>query len=610
MMEINRKIFLILIVIIFSAFMLQIFKLGFLDRLFSLKQDLNEEKVNYLSSDIPEKSKRILVLYGEGDQGSIDLYNNITHTFDMTKTNYEMIKINDMEVENKIKSLAKEDLIVVATEKIYEMSSEKLLIQFVENGGKIVFLVRFVDSRFDELVGVIENKGFSNEDLFGFHFEKPLFPGLDEIELKSKKIVHSFLKLSLNEQVEILATAENIPIIWTHKLGEGEILYTNSTLFMDKANRGVMLQYISYVDDYFIATIFNGKIVDIDDFPAPIKKGKDEIIYSHYNMKNRQFYRHIWWSAMHNIASKYNLKYTGLVIGTYTDSIKEPLDKPKVEELEDVQYFGRKLSEVHGELGIHGYNHNSLALKDQMNFEEYHYNPWESQKTMEKGLRILRKSLESIYGDITVHTYVSPSNIISKEGRQAVKNVFPEIKVFAGLYTGTPEKGVWYQEFGKDEYFTDVYKFPRLSSGYHYQDELMWDIYNGIAHYGIINHFIHLDDILDEERSKGNTWDELEKNITRIFSETYKNYAFLRPMTNLEAYEEYIKKEKLKVYTKREKNRINIYYEDLIPPAYHFLRLKDDKIVEVRGGEFSVIDKDTGLYLITGKKEKVEILLK
>lgn len=609
-MKINRRFILILLIIVFSAFMLQMFKSRILDNLFSVEQDFNEGKLEYLNAEIPKSYKNILVLYGEGDEGSNNLYNNIYHTFDMTKTNYEMIKINSNEVENKMKSLGEEDLIVVATERTYEMKNPKNLINFVQNGGKIVFLVRFIDSRFDELVGITKNNGFNDKDLYGFHFEKPLFPGLDEIELKGKKIPHSSLSASLNDKVEILATAENIPIIWTHKFGKGEILYTNSTLFMDKGNRGLMLQYISYLDDYFISTIFNGKIVDIDDFPAPIKRGKDEIIYSNYNMKNKQFFKHIWWSTLHNLASKYNIKYTGLVIGTYTDSTKEPLYELNVQQLEDIDYFGRKLSEVNGELGIHGYNHSSLALEGQMNFEEYHYTPWESQETMEKGLGILRESLESIYGDITVYTYVSPSNIISKEGKQAVKNVFPEIKVFAGLYTGTPEKGVFYQEFGKDEDFSDVYKFPRLSSGYHYQDDKMWDIYNGIAHYGIINHFIHPDDILDEERSKGNTWEELERNISRIFSETYKNYAFLRPMTNLEAYEEYINKEKLKVYTKRENKVINIYYKDLIPPTYHFLRLKDDKIVEVRGGEFSVLDKDTGLYLITGKKEKVEILLK
>lgn len=610
MMKINKRFILILLIIVFSAFMLQMFKSGILDSLFSVEQDFNEGKLNYLNAETPKSYKKILVLYGEGDEGSNDLYNNIYHTFDMTKTNYEMIKINSTEVENKMKSLGEEDLIVVATERTYEIKNPKNLINFVENGGNIVFLVRFIDSRFDELVGITKNNGFNDKDLYGFHFEKPLFPGLDEIELKGEKIPHSSLSASLNGKVEILATAENIPIIWTHKFGEGEILYTNSTLFMDKGNRGLMLQYISYLDDYFISTIFNGKIVDIDDFPAPIKRGKDEIIYSNYNMKNKQFFKHIWWSTLHNLASKYNVKFTGLVIGTYTDSTKEPLDELNVQQLEDIEYFGRKLSEVNGELGIHGYNHSSLALEGQMNFEEYNYTPWESQETMEKGLGILRESLESIYGDITVYTYVSPSNIISKEGKQAVKNVFPEIKVFAGLYTGTPEKGVLYQEFGKDEDFADVYKFPRLSSGYHYQDDKMWDIYNGIAHYGIINHFIHPDDILDEERSKGNTWEVLERNISRIFSETYKNYAFLRPMTNLEAYEEYINKEKLKVYTKRENKVINIYYKDLIPPTYHFFRLKDDKIVEVRGGEFSVLDKDTGLYLITGKKEKVEILLK
>lgn len=609
-MKINRKTIFILFVIILSAFMLQIYKFGLFENLFSVKQTFSDGEIAYLNTDIPEKYKKILVIYGDEEEGSVDLYNNINHTFDMAKMNYEMINVKSNEIENKITELDNEDLVIIATEEIFQLNNEKSLIDFVKNGGNVVFLVRFLDGRFDEIIGITENRGFYDKDLYGFSFEKPIFPGLDEINLKDKKIPHSSIDMTLNDKVDILATAENIPIIWTHKFGEGEILYINSTMFMDKTNRGLMLQYISWLDDYFISTIFNSKIVNIDDFPAPIKRGKDEVIYSNYNMKNKEFFRYIWWSALHNVASKYNIKYTGLIIGTYTNSTKEPLNRLNKVQLKDIQYFGRKLAEVNGEVGIHGYNHNSLVLEGQMNFHEYGYSPWESQKVMERGLKILKDSIENIYGDIDIYTYVPPSNIISKEGMKAVKNVFPEIKVFAGLYTGTEEKGVLYQEFGKNEHFDDVYNFPRLSSGYHYKEDLMWDIYNGIAHFGIINHFIHPDDILDEERAQGKTWKDMEKDISRIFGETYKNYPFLRPMTNIEAYKEYVNKENLKVYTKKENKEIVICYKDLVPPAYHFLRLKNDSILKIEGGEFSVLDKDTGLYLITGKKEKVKIILK
>lgn len=597
-------------VVFITALALQVSKSRVLEGFFVVDQVFNEDKAHYLNTTVPKQYKKILVLYGTKDEGSIALYNNIEHTLNMAKINFEEIHIHSDQVKNKINDLRKEDLLVIATEKINEMINPQSLITYVKNGGTVIFLNRFMDSKFDQMIGIIENKGYYKEELYGFHFEKPLFPGLDDIEINNKKVVHSSLDVVLSDKVEILATAQNMPILWTNKFGQGKILYTNSTLFMDKVNRGLMLQYISYLDDYFISTIFNGKIVNIDDFPAPIKRGKDKIIYDDYNMNNKKFFRHIWWSALHNIAVKYNIKYTGLIIGTYNDRTINPLPELNSLALEDIQYFGRKLVEINGEMGIHGYNHNSLALEGQMNFDDYGYHPWESEDTMEKGLKILKENLENIYGDIKIHTYVPPSNMISREGKLAVKNVFKDLKVFAGLYTGTKEEGVLYQEFGKDADFNDVYKFPRLSSGYHYKKDLMWDIYNGIAHYGIINHFIHPDDVLDPNRSKGDTWNDLEGKLSRIFRETYNNYSFLRPMTDIEAYKEYVNKENLKVYTTKKDNLIEIYYENLVPPAYHFLRLKQDKILKVQGGDFSIIDKDTGLYLITGTASKIKILLK
>ena len=94
-----------------------------------------------------------------------------------------------------------------------------------------------------------------------------------------------------------------------------------------------------------------------------------------------------------------------------------------------------------------------------------------------------------------------------------MKNIFPDLLVYAGIYTGNDEESLLLQEFEKDKDVSGTYDFPRLSSGYLYSDELMWDIYNGIAHYGIVNHFIHPDDLLDPERSQGTKWKDLDKNI-------------------------------------------------------------------------------------------------
>ncbi|WFD11123.1 DUF2194 domain-containing protein [Tepidibacter hydrothermalis] len=609
-MNIKKSSIYILVSILICAIIIQLVRSGVFEKTFNINQNYQESKLNYISSTIPIDYKKILVLYSNKDKGSRDIYNNMYYTFNMAKLNYKLVDIESKEAEKEIEKLKKDDVLVIGSERLYEIRNTNTIRNYIKNGGNTVFLVRAFFNEFNDIVGIKENKGFLTKSLYGFKFEKDIFPGLDEIEIKSKKVVHSSLDVILNNNVDVLATSENKPIIWTNKYGKGEILYVNSTLLMDKVNRGLMLQYISYMGDYFLSTIFNAKIVDIDDFPSPIKQGKDDIIYSQYNMDNNSFYKNIWWSDMYNLAEKYNIKYTGLIIGTYTDKTEKPLKKLNKLQLQDIKYFGRRLSETQGEIGVHGYNHNSLALKGQMNFEDYGYNEWESRETMEESLKILKNNIENMYGNIKIYTYVPPSNIISKDGKIAVKKVFKDLKVFASLYTGESEKGVLYQEFGKDPDVSGTYDFPRLSSGQDYSPELMWDIYNGIAHYGIFNHFIHPDDILDEERSNGRTWNEMKKDLSSIFSDVYDKFSYLRPMTNIKAYREYVEKEELKVYLTKKDKVINIYHDKLIPPAYHYLRIKEDKISSIDGGKFTLIDKDTGLYLIEANESKIEIKLK
>ena len=341
-----------------------------------------------------------------------------------------------------------------------------------------------------------------------------------------------------------------------------------------------------------------------------IKFGEDETIFKQYHMDNKSFYRYIWWSSLSNLAERFNLKYTGLIIGTYNLDTQLPLMPFYELEIEDIEFFGRKLNEVRGELGIHGYNHNSLALEEGIDFEDYGYSPWESLTAMETGLLQLKGQIEELFGDIRIHTYVAPSNLITADGKLAVKNVFEEVEVFAGVYTGDGEKGLLIQEFGPDPDIEGVYDFPRLSAGYEYSQDLMWDIYNGIAHFGIVNHFIHPDDLLDPERSKGMKWDKLDQNLNNIFSDIYERFPFLNAYTNIEAIDAYKKYENVKVYVHHADDVINIDYESMLPPISHFVYLKDKRIVTIEGGEFLVIDQEMGLYLVISNQAKVTIKLK
>ncbi len=609
-MNVKPKVVIILIIVMITALSVQLFRGGVVLKFFSVDQVIDSDLKTSESSVVPDNYKKILVLNSKEDLGSVFIYENLERVLTMTKQNFNCLSIDSDEVEQTVKELDGDDLLVIATENIDKLKEPSIIKDYIENGGKVAFLIRSLYKDFDEIVGIKENNGFLENDIYGIEFNKRFFPSLDELKITSQKIPHSILDVKISDDTEVVASTAGVPLIWTHKYGSGKVIYVNSTMLMDKGNRGVLINTLSYIDDYFVSTVFNGKIVDIDDFPAPIKRGKDETIFEQYHMTNRSFYRLIWWSSMNNLASRYDLKYTGLIIGTYNLETVSPLPEFNNFAIDDLEYFGRKLFESRGELGIHGYNHNSLALEEEMNFDKYGYNPWESTETMEEGLTLVKDFIDKYYGDIKIYTYVAPSNVISKAGKIAVKNIFPDLLVYAGIYTGNDEESLLLQEFGKDKDVSGTYDFPRLSAGYLYSDGLMWDIYNGIAHYGIVNHFIHPDDLLDPERSQGTKWKDLDKNINRIFSSIHNNFSFLRDMTNKEAIDEFISQENLKVYVNKEENVINIFYENFVNPVYHYLYMKDEKIKFVEGGEFILIDEELGLYLIEGNEMSIKILLK
>ncbi len=561
------------------------------------------------ATDIPQNFQKLHVIYSTADSNSSETYENIRYVCSMGKINAEFTPVLQFTAQILDRAGA-DDSVVIATEMVESLPAGALY-SYVQNGGHLVFLTRNTASVFHQLVGIESSRGYLPA-IKGLLFKQPFFPGMDSLKLQdSGAIVHSSVDVRCARDVLMYAeSSTGVPLLWTRKYGNGNVVYLNSTLANYKGNRGFLLQVIALGSDYFLQTVVNTKVLTIDDFPAPIKRGRDNIIHNYYLMDNLSFFRHIWWSSMYSLAKKYNLVYTGMLIGTYNLTVSPPFDQMTLEEIDDLRYFGYKLLELKGEIGFHGYNHNSLVMKDQMLFDEYGYYPWPSKEAMENALNITNNSVRSVFSQLKITSYVPPSNIISVEGKQAVLSVFPGLRVIGGLYTGSDEKGILYQEFGPDPDLEGVYDYPRLSAGYTYSSEDMWTIFNGIAHFGLVNHFIHPDDVLDSNRSGDKTWKDLYSDIDKIFGEIHAHFPHLRPRTVTHAAEEYRFYEKLRVFVHREKDTVAINYTDAALPVFHYFRLNIKKrIVSINGGVFHYInDTDTyRLYLIIANSASVTL---
>jgi hypothetical protein len=665
-MKNKTKVLILILIILVTAITIQLFRIINTNSLFKVKQPKVQTTFNYSSS----KNKiidydKIYILYDKNNTNVNSVFYNLIKVLEQAK-----IEHIDIDLNESLPKIQKNDLLLITTEQIN--ISKKQFEELTNIGVNIGFLIRTNRRNIQNFIGVKE-KTYKYNVKNGIKFTKNIFPKLSDISLDSDVILHSLLNITKDDfasNVDIIAkTAQDNPIIWINKYNKSKILFVNSTLFQDKLNRGLMLQLITYINNNFLPVIFNAKLIHIDDFPAPIKQGKDEIIFKEYGIDNSVFFKNIWLSDVFNLFKKYDFKPTAFIIGQYNLNVNNPSDfyesdindinylgrkllefdselgihgynhnslvtdgemnfedygynpwpsREKMEDpsdfyesdINDINYLGRKLLEFDSELGIHGYNHNSLVTDGEMNFEDYGYNPWPSREKMEEALKKLKNLIYSIYGEIPIYSYVPPSNIMGIEGQKAVKNVFPEIKVYAGLYIASKEKGVFLQEFGPNEVVNDVYNLPRISSGYIYDNSQLWNIYNVIAQLGYFNHFIHPDDLLSKERSKNMTWRDLYKNFALLLKDVHKSFPFLRPMTTVEFYNSYKANEQLKVYSKQENNKIYLTYQTASFPINHYFKnLK--KIKSITGGNYKLLfsNNEYNLYLITSNSTDVIIEL-
>jgi len=402
-----------------------------------LSYRINSAKSKQVGSsvDIPENYQKILLINGSNNALNQQISTNVLNCFKSGKIQYTVSN-------NGLDNLSEYSMVLINSESKDDIISASRLQNYLEQGGRVVVLCRSLNPTLNALAGITSMKGFINNET-GIEFERSYFPIMDSLAIDSKMLNASMLDVSLSQSATLYAISEKskIPMIFSHKVGKGEILYFNTTLLSDKLNRGVLMAGIGNISSQFAYVIYNYKMMDIDDFPSPISAtGKNEI-FSEYGVSTVNFYKYYWWPDMEYLAQKYGLLYTTFSIGDYNFDSKLPLAKLHKSDLELNRYFGRKVLEKGGELGIHGYNHLPLALAGEMEFSSYGYIPWASKEAMEEGLKIVLEEYKVNFKKLKIYSYVPPSNILPLQGKSVVVQEIKELKAIGGIYTGAIENG-------------------------------------------------------------------------------------------------------------------------------------------------------------------------
>lgn len=545
------------------------------------------------------KQDQILFVYDPHESESIDIRDNMTKTLDYMKKAYKTVPISKMPAD-----LADYKNVVIGFSNLEEAGEMNLLMDYVAKGGRVFFAIRpeLTDSFYEiyRSLGIYE-AGDDYEDAEGIKMDSDLLLKSRNLTIDDDFIYNSALAVHLDESCRVYASSiDGIPLLWSTKYGKGTIMVLNGTMLDDKLNRGIITGALSYLNEDYIYPIMNSKVVYIDDFPAPFPEGNAEYIYNDYNRSTAAFFRDIWWPDVEQIATKNDVKYTGLLIETYNNHVKPPFNDRLAKE--NLKIYGRDLIKSGGEIGIHGYNHQSLTL-DQDQVEDLGYKAWESEQDMVASLKELQAFFHSIFPNYRLRTYVPPSNVLSETGKKAIHEAIPSIDILASLYIKDEENISYIQEYEVGKTFIEL---PRLTSDYHYNDENKWTIANSATLSGIFSHFIHPDDILDPDRNEGDNWAELSKQYGAMISDVKKKFPWMRAMTASESAENLKSFLNSQVYLNQQDNRIEAYINHFSGQLDFMLR-SDKQIKKIAGGSFVKASDDR--YIVHAVSDKLVIEL-
>lgn len=496
--------------------------------------------------------------------------------------------------------------LLLATPNLEDVGTVHEIEAFVRAGGNLFSMMTLVPNSLFQILsrqfGIIDYSGYTKST--GIEMTSNVLIGAKDKMYFQETLNDTSLNVTLENSIKpAMKNLSGIPLLWKKDFGEGHFILLNLNIGLEKDSRGVITGMLSMPGDPFIYPIFNTKTFYIDDFPAPIAKGRNEIIYKEFELDLPNFYRNIWWPNMLEASKKYNLVYTGALIESYEDNVKPPFNNSQDIELTYLIGFGRELINSNGEIGYHGYNHQSLTLDPRVS-KSFGYHPWQSIEHMKQSLMELEAYTRRAFPSYIVSSYIPPSNVLSEEARKIIKQALPNLISISSLYTDDVVNHSYIQEFEVSEDL--IVEMPRISSGYFPSEVNEWGIANAITSLGVVSHFIHPDDVISEDRSKGG-WTSMFNEFEQFFGDIHERYPWLDATTATNAALKIASTLNASVTFEQSEQQIT----GQINPFFsrHDFILRTDQVIKTtKNSTYEKIDENT--YLITASSESFEIYFK
>lgn len=567
-----------------------------------------KRQISYIDRDriVTEKEvasslkKSCLVLMDGSQEESIQAWTQFQQIFMDMRVGTEVVDLQ----EQTLPELEPYETVTVLLRSLEPLKENVLdLCSWVKEGGSVLFALTLQKetyvSMIEQKLGIISS-GYQNAEVSSIYFEKNFLIGGG----RSYAITDPFdsaWEVQLDETARVYARIgdENgMPLIWERNYGKGKFVIDNFGL-TEKAVRGFYAASYSLLTDAGVYPVINGSVFYLDDFPSPVPGGDGTYVRRDYNTSIAEFYSNVWWPDMMTLAAKHGVKYTGVIIENYEDDTDEEITEQT--DVQRFQYFGNMILHQGGELGYHGYNHQPLSLSNVDYGTVLPYKTWTSLDAMEKAVDELIRFGKKMFPATELSVYVPPSNVLSEEGRKLLGEKFPEIRSIASTYFSG--EFAYTQEFETAE--DGIVEQPRIISGAVIDDYMQMAALSELNMHFVNSHFMHPDDLLDEDRGAALGWEKLKKRLDGYMTWLNESAEELRNLTGSELAGAVQRYGALTVDKEITEKEIRLHLGHLYDEAYLMVRINEGKPGEVTGGE--LVNITGNLYLLRAEESDVVI---
>ena len=567
-----------------------------------------KRQISYIDRDriITEKEvvsslkKSCLVLMDSSQEESIQAWTQFRQIFMDMRVGTEVVDLQ----KQTLPELEAYETVTVLLKSLEPLKENVLdICSWVKEGGSVLFALTLQKetyvSMIEQKLGIISS-GYQNAEVSSIYFEKDFLIGGGRSYMITDPF-DSAWEVQLDETARVYARIgdENgMPLIWERNYGKGKFVIDNFGL-TEKAVRGFYAASYSLLTDAGVYPVINGSVFYLDDFPSPVPSGDGTYVRRDYNTSIAEFYSNVWWPDMMTLAAKHGVKYTGVIIENYEDDTDGEITEQT--DVQRFQYFGNMILHQGGELGYHGYNHQPLSLSNVDYGTVLPYKTWTSLDAMEKAVDELIRFGKKMFPATELSVYVPPSNVLSEEGRKLLEEKFPEIRSIASNYFSG--EFAYVQEFETAE--DGIVEQPRIISGAVIDDYMQMAALSELNMHFVNSHFMHPDDLLDEDRGAALGWEKLKKRLDEYMTWLNESAEELRNLTGSELAGAVQRYGALTVDKEITEKEIRLHLGHLYDEAYLMVRINEGKPGDVTGGE--LVNITGNLYLLRAEESEVVI---